>query len=286
MTQLRESEWTFHFGWLTLAGTFYLVGQLPPAMFWRRLLVTLGQRPDWLAAFRAYYIGHLGKYVPGKALVVVLRAGLVRSEGVSATVAALAVFIETLGMMAVGSLLAAVILTILAIRDPNHVWMLGLAVGLIFVAGVPTFPPVFRFLVRKLGLGKIPPATLELLDRLGWKTLLSGWILMAPGWVLQAWGLWAVLKSLEIPGQDPLQQLPLYLAAMTTAVVAGFLSLIPGGLGVRDGVLVFFLKSMGLTPAEAVLTAILQRLVTLLAELAISGILYPLTLFKSKQKEG
>jgi len=52
------------------------------------------------------------KYVPGKALVVILRAGLIRSRRVNAVVAAISVFYETLTMMAVGSFLAGAILVL------------------------------------------------------------------------------------------------------------------------------------------------------------------------------
>ena len=46
-----------------------------------RTLRVLGQSVSLPLALRAYYIGQLGKYVPGKALVVILRAGLVRGPG-------------------------------------------------------------------------------------------------------------------------------------------------------------------------------------------------------------
>ena len=56
----------------------YLVGLLPAGLFWWRVLWVLGQKTRFLDTMRAYYIGHLGKYVPGKAMVVVLRAGLLQ----------------------------------------------------------------------------------------------------------------------------------------------------------------------------------------------------------------
>src|SRR5687767_13973789 len=99
--------------WLVAAGILYLIGLLPCGWFWHRVLVRLGQSPGWLASQRAYFIGHLGKYVPGKALVVVLRAGLVRSDPVDGTVSAASVFIETLTQMAVGAFVAAAILVAL-----------------------------------------------------------------------------------------------------------------------------------------------------------------------------
>ena len=56
---------------------------------------------------RAYLVSHLGKYVPGKAMVVVMRAGLSMPYGARGATAAIATFYETLVMMAAGSLMAA-----------------------------------------------------------------------------------------------------------------------------------------------------------------------------------
>ena len=58
-------------------------------------------------ALRAYLVSHLGKYVPGKAMVVVVRAGMVVPFGGRASTAAIATFYETLVMMAAGGLIAA-----------------------------------------------------------------------------------------------------------------------------------------------------------------------------------
>ena len=56
-------------------------------------------------------------------------------------------------------------------------------------------------------------------------------------------------------------------------MVAGFLSLIPGGLGVREAVLDQLLKQP-FGPLYAFVVPILLRLVWLLTELVVSGILY------------
>src|SRR5262245_29285147 len=54
-------------GWLVAAGVLYLMGLGCSALYWHRLLREMGQRPNVLAVVRGYYIGHLGKYLPGKA---------------------------------------------------------------------------------------------------------------------------------------------------------------------------------------------------------------------------
>jgi uncharacterized membrane protein YbhN (UPF0104 family) len=258
--------------WLVVSGVLYLVSVLPPALFWHRLLIVYGQRVTLWHAVRAYYIGHLGKYVPGKAMVVVLRAGLVRGEHVSASLAAVAVFVETLAMMAVGSFLAAVILA-LWFRDQ---WQyVALAVGFMVVVVVPTLPPVARWLLR-LVRGRVkwgPLANLERLEQLDFATLVLGWSGLALAWVLAGLSLWAAVQALDPQAPGPLAGLPFYTAAVAVSVVGGFLSLVPAGAVVRD-VLLAKLLTTQLTEAVALGAAILLRLVWLVAEALAAGILY------------
>ena len=65
------------------------------------------RRSPSLPAMRAYLISHLGKYVPGKAMVVVMRARMSAPHGARASTSAIATFYETLVMMASGGLIAA-----------------------------------------------------------------------------------------------------------------------------------------------------------------------------------
>jgi len=264
--------------WLAASAALYLVGLLPMALYWRRALVVLGQRPGMLETARAYYVGHLGKYVPGKALVVILRAGMIRSQRVDTGLAAASVFFETLTMMAVGAALAAVMLAVF-LRDGQG--LLWLALGLGVLAGVPTWPPVFRRLARWAGVGRSDPALRERLQRIDFRLTLLGWLVMVVGWCFLALSMWAVLRAMGVQGVSLADHWPVYLAAVTLAMVAGFLSLLPGGLGVRDLILaqimIPYLKSLpaaGSAVVAAYASAILLRLVWLAAELIISGVLY------------
>ena len=67
--------------WLSLAGLAYAVGTLPGWFYWHRILWRFGQRPTKLESLRAFMLGQLGKYVPGKGMVVAIRADAVRSFG-------------------------------------------------------------------------------------------------------------------------------------------------------------------------------------------------------------
>lgn len=269
--QVRQSRFELRAGWLCLAGGLYLAGLLPAGLFWYAVLRRLGQKARLGETLRAYYIGHLGKYVPGKAMVVVLRAGLLQRGRVQTSIAAASVFFETLTMMAVGACLAA---AILAVRLREERFLLLSSLGLMIVALLPTLPPVFRRLARLAGVGRTDPLLRARLDQLGFGTLLAGWLGMLVVWAMLAWSLWATLRAIGAPARPLADWVPCA-ACVSLAMVAGFLSLIPGGLGVRDLILVKLLVPLLALPAgQAALASALLRLVWLVSELAVSIILY------------
>ena len=120
VAKIRTYPHAFSFGWLAAAALLYLAGLLPEGLFWHRVLRDLGQEAELAETLRAYFIGHLGKYVPGKAMVVVLRTGLIRSHRVDTRMAVASVFLETLTMMAVGACVAAAILAVRFSDQPRY----------------------------------------------------------------------------------------------------------------------------------------------------------------------
>ncbi|MBN1394606.1 MAG: flippase-like domain-containing protein [Pirellulales bacterium] len=257
------------FLWLAAAGGLYLLGTLPCAVFWHRALRALGQPAAFGKTARAYYIGHLGKYVPGKAMVVVLRAGLLRGPGVDASLVVASVFLETLTMMSSGALIAAAVVACWFRHQPL---LLGLGAGIMLLAGLPTLPPLFKRLVRLAGVGRLKPETIEKLDRLGYGTMLLGWLLNIFGWAILGLSFWAVLRGMGLT-IDPIAQFHLCAAAVSLAVVAGFISMVPGGAVVREAVLTEIMAP-ALGGGTALIGAVLLRLVWLVTEVAASGILY------------
>jgi glycosyltransferase 2 family protein len=279
--QIGEQTWHWRPFWLVAAGAIYLIGLLPAAAYWHYVLKVLGQNVRWANTLRAYYIGHLGKYVPGKAMVVILRTGMVSGHRVNTGVAAVSVFYETLTMMAVGAFLAA---GILALRLREERMLFWGSIGLMIISGLPVLPPIFRCLARLAGIGKSDPTAADAISRLNWGTLLAGWICMALVWVMMAASLWATFQAMGID-ISLIKYAPELIAAVSLAMVAGFLSFIPAGLGVRDLVLVELLVKMfasgGINGAMATVAGGLLRLIWLVSELIISGILY---LWKSQPK--
>ena len=256
--------------WLMLSALLYLAGMIPMWLYWHEVLLALGASPRRFSSCRAFFIGHLGKYVPGKALVVVLRASLVRGPGTTSTVATIAVFVETLTMMAVGAFLAG---AIMAVVFSSERYFQLLALGLMLATGIPTLPPIFRRVVGRLQTSKFAPELRLSLDGLTYGVLLRGWIFYAIGWCFLGASLWATLKSTGSDVAGLADSLARLTATSALAVVAGFLSLIPGGLGVREVILDRLLApEFGVT--QAIVATILLRLTWLMTELVISITLY------------
>jgi glycosyltransferase 2 family protein len=271
--QVQQFSWRqVEFHWLAISGVVYLAATAPCWVFWHRTLQAMGQRPGWLESLRAYYIGHLGKYVPGKAFVVVIRSGLIRSPRVDTAIAVTAVFVETLTMMAAGAFVAAAILAVLY-RDQT--WLLVLAIGMMIGIGGPTVPPIFRRVIRVLGVKRLNPDIEHALAGLDWRLMLFGWLVNLVGWALMGLSLWLTLRALPTIVAVPveLEHLPRVTCCVALALVAGFLSLVPGGIVVREYV-VMTLLSGTFGVLAATICAIVSRLVGVLAELAFGAVLY------------
>ena len=242
---------------------------LPEGVFWHWALRSLGQEVGLFETLRAYYIGHLGKYVPGKAMVIVLRTGLIHSRRVDTGIVVASVFLETLTMMAVGACIAVAVLAVCY----AHSWKFLLpALAVAAAAGLPTLPPVFARLARILGVGRLSPGVADKLAGFRYRTLAWGWLVMVIGWVAMGGSLWAMLHGLDYEA-DWLRAWHLYTAIVAMAVVGGFASMIPAGLVSREAVFTVLLGPL-IGPDAAVIVAAALRLTWLLAELLISVILY------------
>jgi len=281
-------------GWFLLAAALYLAGTLLSACYWRLILQGLGQRPTWPAILRAYFVGHLAKYVPGKALVIVLRAGLVRGRHVRGSVAVGSVFYETLTTMAAGALFAAVLL-FLPLGEGRSLWRILLDAlpfslcpageasswvhvlfGLILlgmVLALPLLPAVFNPIVRK-ATARYRRNDAVPLPPLGMRMIGIGLALSIVSWTLLGLSAWAVIRSVH-PIAFGLTEATAATAFITLSVVVGFVLFLPGGLGVREGLMGELLRhSRLLDGGVAYLAAVLLRLAWVVAELLAAGVVY------------
>ena len=276
--KIHEVELTPNYTLLALAGFCYAIAFMPAAAFWRYAMQTLGQQPGIYESFRAYYVGHLGKYVPGKAMVLIIRTGLVKSERTKITAAGASVFVETMTMMAVGGFVAASVL-ILWFRHHEHVvahsaWLAWITLGFLCFTVLPILPPVFHFAAKKCRVE---------LAGLRFRTLAVGWILNIPVWVMLGVSLWITVIGLGfgMKHESVITELSFCTLAISGSIVVGFASMLPGGFGSREYALWWLLMLFFTThPIEgtdpnviALIIPAVHRIISILSELTVSAML-------------
>jgi len=270
-SQLQERNFDFRNvarGWWLSALACYVGTMVFSCLFWHRVLLAFGQRPRLLDSYLAFFASQLGKYIPGKAMVVVIRTDLIRGDNVKTGPAAASVFVETLTWIFVGSAIASLLL-IFRFRD--YVVLQVTAGLLTLAAGLLTWPPIFRRIALNIG-GVGGKKIVKTFGGLNLKTMSYGWGLMTLGWCLNGLSLWLVLRGLPETNVT-LASYPLALACVCLATVAGFVSLLPGGIGVREIVMIPLLGAR-FGDVNAIVAAVVIRVVWLAAELITSGIIY------------
>jgi uncharacterized membrane protein YbhN (UPF0104 family) len=228
---LWARPWRLRPGWLAACVAGYLLGLACWGTFWLRLLHRVGVHPPIGASYRAYYVSHLGKYIPGKAWAILMRATLLPS--VRPGVAALTATYETLTTMAAGALVAAAVIPWLLAGQES----LGAkALGLLALAGLPILPGVFNAVIARVARPFVDLA--DPLPRIGWTALPEGLVVTGIGWLFLGGSVLALVQALIPDAPAPTAGFIVRCVAFNAlSYVAGFLALpVPGGLGVREAI--------------------------------------------------
>jgi uncharacterized membrane protein YbhN (UPF0104 family) len=151
----------------------------------------------------------------------------------------------------------------------------ALGLGLAFLVAV--LPPVF---VRMAGLVTlpIPGVDRDALPRITGRLLMQGLFWSSGGWILLGLSQLSVIRSFDPAAADTVAArglAPVVIASVALATVAGFVvAVLPGGLGVREGVLMSLLTPV-LGSDHAVVAALALRLVWVAAELIAAAVFLP-----------
>jgi hypothetical protein len=277
--------------WLVASAAVYLVAVGFSGFFWIRLMRSLAQPMSLAAGFRAYYMSHLGKYVPGKAWTIWLRGEGAKRAGCSMSVAVATTFYEVLTLMATGALVAAIVFIV---RPPQFhgidfpPWLTGLI--MVAVCGLPLVPGVMSFVTRRLArrFAAIEHAHVPL------STLAEGVAIELVGWALMGLSVWLCLCGTIEPAPElTLASWADFSAVIGLAYALGFAAfMLPAGVGVREYVLSeFLIPFAGVDDpiaARVILTAtaLLLRCAWTLSELAMAGVLAAVVSLKREQRSG
>jgi len=274
---------SIQWGWLVAAMFSSIVMWLPAMWFWRELLADLGPTPPWKQVIRAYYCGHPGKYVPGKAMVMIIRAALLKPSGISPATAALTVTLDSVTYITAGSVLTLLLLPWLLATIPKlaelgevarqPTWLAGLVMTSV-VAGLSAIALIARASVRLIRkFAALDPQKTLLGREVRIATLLKGFSVFLFGWWLQGLTLGLVLRGVSGTPID-WSDWPMWTGMSVITIAGGFIAVFaPGGLGVREGLLMEMLRNQ-VGPHEAVVAAVMLRAVTMVGELLAAGIVY------------
>lgn len=250
------------FAYLFASIAVTVLALVPGAIVWLGVLKSFGQKFPLLPALDAYYLGHAGKYVPGKAMVLVLRVGKLQPYGVSIKPAILSVFVETLTGVGTAAILG--VLLLLVIDVPS--WLKWSLIATAPLAAIVLSPHFFRlalFALAKSKIGKIPKS---LSSAFNWRFMLKACAGMSIGWLLQGTVGWLIILCLnDSPDMISITIWGTAVSAVCLGAVAGFLSMLPGGAVARDLVVAWLLAPV-LTQPVALLFALFLRIANLSGE--------------------
>lgn len=258
----RISAWQ-----LALSELLVLVGLGSSVLVWHRSLRELGSSIRIRDASKIYFLGQLGKYMPGSVWAFFVQMELARKVGVersrSMTASIVAVCINVVTGLAIGVL----VIPSLAHSDA---WRYAAAAALFLLLSAGLSPPVLTRLID-LGMRVIGRARLE--KPVTWAGMVAGARWSLGSWLCYGSSLWILAVAVGAPAG---KSLPLCLAGVALAMTAGmFVIIAPSGIGVREAVLVAALAPV-LETSAALAVALVLRLLFILGDLLAAAMVVPI----------
>jgi uncharacterized membrane protein YbhN (UPF0104 family) len=254
-------------GSLVLAFALALLSPVLTLLGWRVLLADLGTRLALPASASVFYVGQLGKYLPGSVWSVVAQAEMGSRLGVPrrrmGVVGLLAIGLA----MVTGALVGVPAVPLLVARAGAHLSP-GWVVAAVVAGTVLLWPRLLNALIG-LGLRLLRREPLE-------HDLSAAAIALTTLWFVLAWaaaGLSVLVLARAVARDADLGHLALAaICGFALAAAVGMLSVIvPAGVGVRDGVLALLLVTLMPLPA-ATAVVVISRFLTVLVDVVVAGL--------------
>ena len=246
--QVRDSLETASWGWMV--GGFVLAAMAMTSMgwSWRYVLRLLGVEVPGGRTSAWYFVGELGKYVPGGVWPVLGRGEVSRRGGVPRTRAYASVALS-LAVLYLAAMFVAVSLLPFALSgggfSPWMLFLLALPVGLLLL-----HDDVLEWLLERLRRATKRDITLEVPR---WSDTVRVVLRYVPSWIFVGLSTWMVARALT-----PHPSIPQVMFASVLSWIAGFLAVpVPAGFGIREAVMVAASGLGGLGAATAVASRLL-----------------------------
>jgi glycosyltransferase 2 family protein len=244
-----------------LALALNFCGLVCSMMVWRELLADLGSRLSVAEAWRNFFIGQLGKYIPGSLWPMLAQAELGADRGIPRSRSALSVLLSYAVMSSSGAIVAAVTLPFATAGTvAQYSWVLILVPVGIMLLSPPVLNRVLRLVLR---VARQPP----LPQGVSFRGLARTMVWAVSGWALNGLEVYVLMRHLAGDRQGTLL---VSVGAYALSWVAGFVAVFaPAGAGVRDAVMLAVLHTRT-TTAIALTVALVARATAVLCD-ALTG---------------
>ncbi len=271
---------SLHVDWryAPLAILGFIGSMLTSGLVWRWIARKMGDHHPTIPLLGAYTFSQMGKYMPGKVLLLLMRINRTGRFGMDPRTCILSTLLENFIYLISGGLagLAGLIAYNKELQADESLgmarfWVLPACAVLVAVLISATHPAIFyRLMNVALKRFKRPPV--DAAHRLRMGDLLLCVIMFMPCWAFGGMALWASARC--VAPMLPFGSVVVLMGAFALGVIIGMVSLLPGGAGIREAMLGFFL-TLELTHCGvdhntairyATVAAVLQRLYQIIVE--------------------
>lgn len=250
-------------GTIVLGVAATIVALVANMLSWRAMMSASGFRVRLAAASSIFFVGQLGKYIPGGVWSIAAQAELGRAHGLQRTGSAVAALASMLVSMVTAAVVGIVAVLLASSTGFATFWWL---IPLIVVGLVCLTPPV---------LGRLIAVAFRILRRPAQDTTLT-WTgtVMSLVWSLVMWLAYGVQATfvLRVFGADSPTLFPVAVGAYAVAWLVGFVVVIaPAGIGPREGILVLLLGSVAGGSAPLAL-AVISRVFMTIGDVMLAGV--------------
>ncbi len=251
--------------WLAVAGLSAIAGMTSIGWGWRYVMRTLGTDAPMLRTIAWYYVGELGKYVPGGVWPVLGRGELARRGGIPKSRAFTSVALS-LGMLYLAAMFVAAAFLPFALAgegggfSPWMLVLLALPVGVVLL-----HHDVLDWLMAKASKATKRNIKVEVPQ---WRDSLILVARYIPTWLFIGTATYAVTRSITTDVSYPRMMF-----ATILSWVVGFLAVpVPSGAGIRETVL---FAASGVDKPIAITTAVGARVIFVIVDVAGAAICAP-----------
>jgi hypothetical protein len=248
-----------------LAAAFAMVlgGIFATFLAWRAVLADLGAVPPLTGAMRIFYLGQLGKYLPGSLWPVLAQMRLGRDYRVPPRASGAAFVVFMLLLVGTGLLVGIPVLPLLGRDAVDGYRWLALVLPVAVVAMAP--PVLNRVMALALRAARRPPLPAPL--------SVPG-VLRVAGWLVASWvcyGIQVYLLARQLGAGGGALLLVQCTGAFAASFAGGLLLVVaPAGAGVREAALLLLL-SLTVTAPRAAVIAVVSRLLFVVGDLGWAG---------------